>query len=58
MRTVEACPVCDSSDVNERLTHNLDDNEGIWKCYDCRETFDEPTKRDPYTDQPNRIKGP
>lgn len=49
--TVEACPHCDSALTNERLPHNTPDDEGVWKCYDCESTFDDPLEREPYVEQ-------
>jgi ribosomal protein L37AE/L43A len=39
--TTEACPHCDSArSVEKRQTKELP-----WKCFECGETFEEPTRR-------------
>lgn len=46
---VEACPECNKCYIHKRFEHNVPDDEGVWWCYDCQSSFDEPIERDPKT---------
>lgn len=37
---VDACPGCDSSQINERITMSP-----VYRCVDCGAEFDEPVER-------------